>query len=153
MTDTMLISENETSYLVDRSWRDINGFCKGCPLRRHRFEEKTNEGSLRCRHDWVEYIGPIERWGSCNPWDGHFGAVVLPFCRPEKLAILCYIFEYKHPDTPTTLGPCPQDTDEMRLTCIDAFLYDNVVESAAKCTACVSIVNKRAQGQESDMVL
>lgn len=67
LTNTMFISGSETSYLVDRSSRDINGFCKDYPLRRHRFEEKANEGSLRCLHDWAEYIGPIERWGSCNP--------------------------------------------------------------------------------------
>ncbi|KAL4876926.1 isoprenoid synthase domain-containing protein [Aspergillus karnatakaensis] len=97
----------DTSFIVERSTPDIGGFCKGYELRRHHHEDKANEGSLRCRADWEAFIGPIERWGSCNPWEGHFGSVVLPFCKPERLAIICYIFEY-------------------------AFLYDNVVESAAK---------------------
>ncbi|CEN60910.1 hypothetical protein ASPCAL07581 [Aspergillus calidoustus] len=94
---------------VPRSTPDIAGFCAGYELRRHHHEDKANEGSLACRADWEKYIGPIERWGSCNPWEGHFGAVVLPFCKPERLAVICYIFEY-------------------------AFLYDNVVESAANST-------------------
>ncbi|KAL2847042.1 isoprenoid synthase domain-containing protein [Aspergillus pseudodeflectus] len=72
---------------VHRSTPDIAGFCAGYELRRHHHEDKANEGSLACRADWEKYIGPIERWGSCNPWEGHFGAVVLPFCKPERLAL------------------------------------------------------------------
>ncbi|KAL4961087.1 bifunctional terpene synthase/polyprenyl synthetase family protein [Aspergillus stella-maris] len=97
------------SSIVERSTPNIAGFCSDYELRRHNHEHLANEGSLRCRTDWEQFIGPIERWGSCNPWEGHFGAVVLPFCKPERLAVICYIFEY-------------------------AFLYDNVVESAAKST-------------------
>ncbi|KAL4994894.1 isoprenoid synthase domain-containing protein [Aspergillus recurvatus] len=80
-----------TSSAVPRSIPDMAGFCHGYELRRHRREHKANEGSLRCRADWETFIGPIERWGSCNPWEGHFGAVVLPFCKPERLAVLCYL--------------------------------------------------------------
>ncbi|RDW83563.1 bifunctional terpene synthase/polyprenyl synthetase family protein [Aspergillus mulundensis] len=106
---TYLKDPDTTSFVVPRSTPDMAGFCHNYELRRHRHEHKANEGSLRLRADWENTIGPIERWGSCNPWEGHFGSVVLPFCRPERLAILCYIFEY-------------------------AFLYDNVVESAARST-------------------
>ncbi|RAH78110.1 geranylgeranyl pyrophosphate synthase [Aspergillus japonicus CBS 114.51] len=101
--------EDQFSALVPRDTSDLHGFCHGCPLRRHKSEHKANEGSLQLRADWEKYVGPIERWGSCNPWEGHFGAVVLPCCRPERMAIVNYIFEY-------------------------AFMYDNVVESAAKST-------------------
>lgn len=83
----------ELSYPVHRSSPDIQGFCKEYSLRRHTFEDKANEGSLQCRADWEDFIGPIERWGCCNPWDGHFGAVVLPFCKPERLPIISYVFE------------------------------------------------------------
>ncbi|KAI9376024.1 isoprenoid synthase domain-containing protein [Aspergillus egyptiacus] len=96
MTTTLLppsIPNDTTSSRVRRPTPDINGFCHGYELRRHRHEDQANEGSLRCRADWERFIGPIERWGSWNPWDGHFGAVVLPFCRPERLAVICYIFE------------------------------------------------------------
>lgn len=88
---------DELSYSVHRSSPDIQGFCKGYTLRRHKFEDKANEGSLQCRADWEEFIGPIERWGCCNPWNGHFGAVVLPFCKPERLSIISYIFECRTP--------------------------------------------------------
>ncbi|KAL4816983.1 isoprenoid synthase domain-containing protein [Aspergillus spinulosporus] len=84
---SILANADATSFAVPRSAPDMAGFCYGYELRRHRYEHKANEGSLRCRADWETFIGPIERWGSCNPWEGHFGAVVLPFCRPERLTI------------------------------------------------------------------
>ncbi|KAG2026212.1 hypothetical protein GB937_001719 [Aspergillus fischeri] len=111
-----LTSSDQTSYLVPRSSPDIEGFCKGYPLRRHRFEHESNKGALQCRADWNEFISPIERWGCCNPWEGNFAAVVLPFCKPERLAIISYIFEY-------------------------AFMYDNVVESAARSTLNINADN------------
>ncbi|KAL4863209.1 hypothetical protein BDV12DRAFT_206695 [Aspergillus spectabilis] len=86
---------NNTSCPDQRSTPDIGGFCEGYELRRHHHEDKANASSLRCRADWEAFIGPIERWGACNPWEGHFGSVVLPFCKPERLAIICYIFECK----------------------------------------------------------
>ncbi|KAL4801265.1 isoprenoid synthase domain-containing protein [Aspergillus unguis] len=84
----------QNSYQVKRPTADIAGFGEGYELRRHHDEDKANAGSLRCRADWEQFIGPLERWGSCNPWEGHFGAVVLPFCKPERLSVICYIFEY-----------------------------------------------------------
>ncbi|KAJ9273363.1 hypothetical protein DTO212C5_437 [Paecilomyces variotii] len=109
MAHLNLLLDDETSYTVPRESSDIEGFCDGYALRRHKFEDKAIEGSLQCREDWLKYIGSIERWGCNNPWEGHFGAVVLPLCKPERLGVISYIFEY-------------------------AFLYDNVVESAAKST-------------------
>ncbi|OJJ72250.1 hypothetical protein ASPBRDRAFT_675371 [Aspergillus brasiliensis CBS 101740] len=103
------LSPDDTSDPVPRSSSDIQGFCHNYPLRRHKYEDQANKGSQQCRDDWEQYIGPIERWGCGNPWEGHFAAVVLPFCRPDRIAIISYCFEY-------------------------AFMYDNVVESAAKST-------------------
>ncbi|EHA21645.1 hypothetical protein ASPNIDRAFT_129626 [Aspergillus niger ATCC 1015] len=79
---------------VPRTCPDIQGFCENYALRRHKFEDWANTGSQQCRDDWEQYIGPIERWGCCNPWEGHFSAVVLPFCRPDRIAIISYCFEY-----------------------------------------------------------
>lgn len=87
--------QDKTSYLVSRSVPDIDGFCHDYTLRRHKYEQNANEGSSRCRDDWRKYIGPIERWGSCNPFDGHFASVVLPLCKPERLALVSYVFECK----------------------------------------------------------
>lgn len=84
---------NEFSDLVQNSESGIDKFCCGYELRRHKFEHNANEGSRRCREDWDRYIGPIERWGSWNPFDGHFAAVVLPTCKPERLSLASYIFE------------------------------------------------------------
>ncbi|KAJ5202050.1 uncharacterized protein N7498_006713 [Penicillium cinerascens] len=95
------------SYPVSRQTSCIDGFCHNYALRRHKYEQNANEGSFRCRDDWKKYIGPIECWGGCNPWDGHFASVVLPLCKPERLGLVSYVFEF-------------------------AFLYDNVVESASK---------------------
>ncbi|PWY67090.1 geranylgeranyl pyrophosphate synthase [Aspergillus sclerotioniger CBS 115572] len=99
----------DTSYPVPRASGEIHGFCDAYPLRRHKFEDAANDGSLQCRADWETYIGPTERWGCGNPWEGHFAAVVLPFCRPDRIAVISYIFEY-------------------------AFLYDSVVESVERST-------------------
>lgn len=84
---------DDTSDRVPRASRDLQGFCRDYPLRRHKFEDWANTGSQQCRNDWEQYIGPIERWGCCNPWEGHFSAVVLPFCRPDRIAIISYCFE------------------------------------------------------------
>lgn len=119
--------EDKTSYLVERSAPDIQGFCHNYPLRRHKFEDKANEGSYQCRADWAEYIGPIGRWGNCNPWEGHFGAVVLPLCRPERLPVISYILECTYPHFSNLY-------DGVRADGIDAFLYDNVVESVTQST-------------------
>lgn len=87
--------QDETSYQVSRQTSGIDGLRHGYTLRRHKYEQNANKGSLRCRDDWRRYIGPIERWGSCNPWDGHFASVVLPLCKHERLALVSYIFECK----------------------------------------------------------
>lgn len=93
MAHLNLLLDDETSYTVPRESSDIEGFCDGYALRRHKFEDKAIEGSLQCREDWLKYIGSIERWGCNNPWEGHFGAVVLPLCKPERLGVISYIFE------------------------------------------------------------
>lgn len=86
---------DELSVHVTRDAPDIDGLCHGYELRRHKHEQNANEGSLRCREDWTKYIGPIERWGNCNPYEGHFASVVMPMCKPERLALASYIFECK----------------------------------------------------------
>lgn len=91
-----LLNEDATSFKVHREGSsNIGGFCDQYSLRRHKHEDKADQGCLRLREDWEKYIGPIERWGSCNPFEGNFGSVVLPMCRPDRLALVCYIFECK----------------------------------------------------------
>lgn len=92
----ILLKEEATSFKVPRNESsDIGGFCDQYSLRRHKHEEKADQGCLSLREDWERYIGPIERWGSCNPFEGNFGSMVLPMCKPDRLALVCYIFECK----------------------------------------------------------
>lgn len=90
-----LFDGEATSFKVPRDTISIGGFCDQYSLRRHNYEEKANQGCFRLRKDWQKYIGPIERWGSCNPFEGNFGSVVLPLCKPDRLELACYIFECK----------------------------------------------------------
>lgn len=107
---------DELSVLVARDASDIDGLCHGYELRRHKHQQNANEGSLHCREDWTRYIGPIERWGNCNPYEGHFAAVVLPMCKPERLPLVSYIFECK--DLPAFLGQLLLDTGSRFSRCL-----------------------------------
>jgi len=97
----------QLSTIVDPTTYDTRGFCNGFELRRHEFEGEANEGSRQARSDWIRRIGPIEKFGNCNPYSGHFAALVLPLCIPERLRLISYIFEY-------------------------AFMYDQHLESAER---------------------
>lgn len=96
--------QDDISYQVDLVTSDIAGFCHDYPLRRHKNEDRANDGSIQCRTDWVKYIGPIERWGSCNPYEGHFGSLVLPICKLERLNVASHVFECM--STANDDGPC-----------------------------------------------
>lgn len=98
----LLLNEEATSFKPRRDTKSIGGFCDQYSLRRHNNEDKADEGCLRLREDWQTYIGPIERWGSCNPFEGNFGSVVLPMCNADRLALVCYIFECKKAVTITS---------------------------------------------------
>jgi hypothetical protein len=88
--------DDETSYEVRRQAPDIDGLCYDYTLRHHKYEGQANKGSLRCREDWKRYIGPIERWGNFNPYDGHFSSVVLPLCKPDRLELVSYILNVSY---------------------------------------------------------
>ncbi|PLB50378.1 geranylgeranyl pyrophosphate synthase [Aspergillus steynii IBT 23096] len=91
---------------------------QGYTLRRHRYEQLGDEGTFNCRRDWVKYIGPIGPWGNSNPWDGNFCSVVMPFCKPERLS-----------------SPISRN--------VLAFMYDNVLESAAQ--AAKALINTNTE--------
>lgn len=104
----MDISEDETiSRPLDLAQYETQGFCNGYPARRHNHEKEADNGLREARADWVRYIGPVDIAGGCNPFSGHFASLTLPTCKPERLRLISYVFEY-------------------------AFLHDNVLESAAK---------------------
>ncbi|KAI1818647.1 isoprenoid synthase domain-containing protein [Poronia punctata] len=97
-------SDDLTSYPLELSNYNTHGLCQNYRLRRHKFESESNAGTQEARQDWIEYIGPVDKFGNSNPIDGNFTAVVLPLLLPERIRTVAYILEY-------------------------AFLYDNVVET------------------------
>lgn len=103
------VGEEHTSRLVEPYSYDNLGFCEGFPLRRHRCESQAIGGSRKARSDWLRYLGPIDTFGNCNLYSGHFAALTLPLCRPERLRAVSYLFEF-------------------------AFLYDQRVELAEQGT-------------------
>lgn len=86
---------DEVSHLVSRQTSGIDGFCHDYPLRRHKYEQKADEGTFRCREDWRKNVGSVCRWANYNPFQGNFMALVLPLCRPERLALVSYFNESK----------------------------------------------------------
>ncbi|KAK4449781.1 isoprenoid synthase domain-containing protein [Podospora aff. communis PSN243] len=105
------MDDDHTSTALDMAAFDgTRSFCRGYPLRRHRFESLANRGCHEARQDWMRYIGPIDQdqFGGCNPRNGNFTALVLPLVRAERLKTVAYVLEY-------------------------AFLHDNVVETVVSC--------------------
>jgi ophiobolin F synthase len=88
-------SADDTSYEVDISSYNVNGFCEDYTLRRHKFEAQANAGCQEARADWLRYVGPVEEFGGFNAIDGNFTALVLPLCRPGRLRLVAYILECK----------------------------------------------------------
>ncbi|CAG8256281.1 unnamed protein product [Penicillium nalgiovense] len=117
--------------MVRRQTPDIDGLCHDYTSRRHKYEKKANEESFRCREDWKQYIGPIERWGNCNPYEGHFASVVLPLCKPERLELVSYILECEQTHFLLYLS-LKHSTANQHIKFKDAFPYGNVLESVSK---------------------
>ncbi|KAI2484278.1 Geranylgeranyl pyrophosphate synthase/Polyprenyl synthetase [Pyrenophora tritici-repentis] len=86
--------DDATSYIIPLSTYDTHGLCTNYPLRRHKWEAEANAGSQQARSDWIKYIGPIEEFGTCNPINGNYPAVALPFTKPERLSLIAYLMEY-----------------------------------------------------------
>ncbi|OCL09914.1 terpenoid synthase [Glonium stellatum] len=122
-------SEEETSSAVRLLSHDTQGFCQGYDLRQHKYKTEANHGSYEARLDWSNYIGPIEKFGGCNPFDGHFASLVLPLCKPERLRLVSYI-----------------------LMSLAVFLYDSVLESATKATLATNSDNLTLSEPDSSSV-
>jgi hypothetical protein len=85
--------DEPTAETLDLRGYATHGFCPGYPLRRHRHETLANAGCFEARRDWERYIGPAREFGSCNPLNGNFNALVFPLCRPDRLRLVSYIIE------------------------------------------------------------
>jgi hypothetical protein len=90
---TAPFKNNQYSHLLHIGEYDTHGFCEDYQLRRHKYEAEANSGSYEARQDWIRLIGPVDQFGGCNPVNGNFTAVVLPFCLPERLRLVSYVLE------------------------------------------------------------
>jgi hypothetical protein len=87
----------DNSEALDMSKYDPLGLFPNYELRRSKFEWLANLGSNELRSDWLHYVGPLaaDRFGVCNPLSGHAMALILPFCKPDRIKIISYLVESK----------------------------------------------------------
>jgi ophiobolin F synthase len=76
--------------IEDDTFRD---FSRGFTLRKAKDEAATNDGSHLLRKDWQRFIGPIDAFGGCNPYQGNFTSLALPYTKPERIGICAYFVE------------------------------------------------------------
>ncbi|KAK6525457.1 hypothetical protein TWF694_005593 [Orbilia ellipsospora] len=88
------IDKDKTSRILDKAAYDTDGFAEGYELREHTFWSEADEGSIECRRDWISYVGPTEIWGNQNLTSFNFLATGMPFCKPERLRLSTYMFEF-----------------------------------------------------------
>lgn len=81
------------SSVVDTSKIDKHGLGGSSESRRHNDEELEVRACHAARQDWLKYIGPTQTFASANPYHGYFLSLVLPYTRPERLAISAYLME------------------------------------------------------------
>jgi ophiobolin F synthase len=85
--------DDATSYIVPLSNFDTHGLCTKYTLRRHKWEAEANAGSHKARSDWIKYVGPVKQFGICNPINGNYPAIALPFTKPERLSPIANLME------------------------------------------------------------
>jgi hypothetical protein len=88
-----IVGYDLTSCPVHVSWQQRLGFGDGYKPRRHKNEAGINRAIHSARLDWQRYIGPIDKFGSANPYHGNFVSLVLPFTLPDRVAVLAYLIE------------------------------------------------------------
>ncbi|KAF3925762.1 Dimethylallyltranstransferase [Dactylellina cionopaga] len=109
---------DSTSTLLDIAAFNRQGFCEaeGYELRIHKFAGEAQAGTDELRSDWSSYVGPLKEWGNDNAIDGNFIALSIPMCRPERLRLVAYAFEF-------------------------GFLYDSTIENSPKDATLDTITN------------
>ncbi|KAF1941380.1 terpenoid synthase [Clathrospora elynae] len=94
MNAQAIAEDDQVSDIMDIAQYNTHGLCPGYVLRRNKAEAEADGGSEDARADWVKYIGPIDRYGSWNPFNGHVCATLYPTCLPERLRLVSYLWEY-----------------------------------------------------------
>ena len=84
---------SHTGITLDFSKYDTKGFRTECPLAINEAEHEANQGAHEARLDWIKHMGREPRFGCVNSLNGHFGALTIPECRPERLRWISYIYD------------------------------------------------------------
>lgn len=82
-----------TSYPVHISLQERLGFSDGYQLRRHKNEADIYRAIHSARQDWQRYIGPIETFGTANPYHGDFMSLTLPLTLSDRVDVIAYLIE------------------------------------------------------------
>lgn len=86
-------SYDAVSHVVTIEDNTLEGFSRDLTLRKAKSEAAANDGSHLLRKDWQRFIGPIDAFGGCNPYDGNFTSLALPYTQPERIGICAYFIE------------------------------------------------------------
>jgi ophiobolin F synthase len=87
MKQSLETTYDAASHVVTIEDDTLQGFSRDFTLR------KANDGSHLLRKDWQRFIGPIDAFGGCNPYQGNFTSLALPYTQPERIGICAYFIE------------------------------------------------------------
>lgn len=127
--------DEKYSDAIDTSQFDTHGLVQSLRARKHQNEDLANEGTRQARRDWLKYVGDLDDepgGGGCV--NGHFAALTLPTCKPERLRIIAYIYECGCSQA-AYVQPGQQKHHNLLSANYyhsDAFIYDKVVEATTK---------------------
>jgi hypothetical protein len=93
MKQALQRSYDTVSHVVTIENDTLQGFGRDLTVRKGNDEAAANDGSHLLRKDWQRFIGPIDAFGGCNPYQGNFTSLALPYTKPERIDICAYFIE------------------------------------------------------------
>ena len=94
MTKTPKEGPEALVHPLDFSSYDADGFRTECAAAISKYEDEANAGAREARLDWIKFVGTEPNFGCVNALNGHFAALVIPFCLPGRLHWVSYIFDH-----------------------------------------------------------
>lgn len=93
MKKSLQMTYDERSFVVPIDNDTLQGFSQPFTLRKSKDEAAANDGAHLARKDWRRFIGPIDTFGGCNPYQGNFTSLALPYTQPDRIGICAYFVE------------------------------------------------------------
>jgi ophiobolin F synthase len=93
MKQSLETTYDAASHVVTIEDDTLQGFSRDFTLRKAKDEAAANDGSHLLRKDWQRFIGPIDAFGGCNPYQGNFTSLALPYTQRERISICAYFIE------------------------------------------------------------